>query len=66
MDLSQKCIEYLKTPPSATELKKLTGMLGIAPRALLRTKEAEYKQLKLDSPAFQTRRFFVPWRNIRN
>ena len=49
--LKPKVIEYLKTPPSATELKKLTGMLGIAPRALLRTKEAEYKQLKLDSPS---------------
>ena len=44
-------IEYLKTPPSATEIKKLIGMLGIAPRVLLRTKEAEYKQLKLDNPA---------------
>jgi arsenate reductase len=49
--LKPDVIEYLKTPPSATELKKLTGMLGIAPRALLRTKEAEYKQLKLDNPA---------------
>lgn len=41
-------IEYLKTPPSETELKNLIDMLGIAPRALLRTKEAEYKQAKLD------------------
>lgn len=41
-------IEYLKTPPSEAELKKLIGMLGITPRALLRTKEAEYKQAKLD------------------
>src|SRR3990167_1713320 len=49
--LTPNVIEYLKTPPSATELKKLIGMLGIAPRALLRTKEAEYKQLKLDSPS---------------
>ncbi len=48
--LKPNVIEYLKTPLSATELKKLIGMLGIAPRALLRTKEAEYKKLKLDSP----------------
>lgn len=48
--LKPSVIEYLKTPPSAAEIKKLIGMLGIAPRALLRTKEAEYKQLKLDSP----------------
>ncbi len=43
-------VEYLKTPPSETELKRLIGMLGIAPRALLRTKEAEYRQAKLDNP----------------
>jgi arsenate reductase len=33
-------IEYLKTPPSPTELKKLLAMLGIKPRQLLRAKEA--------------------------
>ncbi|MBI3571781.1 MAG: arsenate reductase (glutaredoxin) [Gammaproteobacteria bacterium] len=49
--LKPNVIEYLKTPPSTTELKKLIGMLGITPRALLRTKEAEYKQLKLDNPS---------------
>ncbi len=43
-------IEYLKAPPSEAELRKLIGMLGIAPRALLRTKEAEYRQAKLDNP----------------
>ncbi len=42
-------IEYLKMPPSEAELKKLIGMLGIAPRTLLRTKEVEYKQAKLDN-----------------
>jgi len=48
--LKPRVIEYLKTPLSAAELKKLTAMLGIAPRALLRTKEAEYKQAGLDKP----------------
>ncbi len=33
-------IEYLNTPPSATELKRILGMLGIAPRQLMRRKEA--------------------------
>ncbi len=42
-------VEYLKTPPSETDLRKLIAMLGIAPRALLRTKETEYKQAKLDN-----------------
>jgi arsenate reductase len=40
-------IEYLKTPLSATELADLVKMLGIDPRALLRTKEPEYKQAGL-------------------
>lgn len=49
--LNPRVIEYLETPPSESELRKLIDMLGMAPRALLRTKEAEYKQLKLDNPA---------------
>ncbi len=48
--LAPRVVEYLKTPPSAAELKRLTAMLGLAPRALLRTKEAEYKQAGLDKP----------------
>jgi arsenate reductase len=36
-----KIIEYLKTPPSAAELKRLVKMLGLTPRALLRKKEAK-------------------------
>jgi len=35
-----KVIEYLKTPPSAAELKRLLKMLGKTPRELMRTKEA--------------------------
>lgn len=49
-DLTPRIIEYLKTPPSAAELKQLIAMLGIAPRALLRIREAEYKQAGLDKP----------------
>ena len=43
-------IEYLKTPPSMTELAALVKLLGIEPRALLRTKEPEYKQAGLTNP----------------
>ena len=39
-------VEYLKTPPSAAELKRLLKMLGLAPRQLLRKKEA--KEVGLD------------------
>jgi arsenate reductase len=43
-------IEYLKTPPSKTELAGLVKLLGIEPRALLRTQEPEYKQAGLANP----------------
>ena len=43
-------IEYLKTPPSAAELKRILKLLGLAPRDLMRRKEAPYKDLKLDDP----------------
>ncbi|MGH7033485.1 MAG: arsenate reductase (glutaredoxin) [Stellaceae bacterium] len=36
-----RIIEYLKTPPSAAELKRLLKMLGLKPRELLRKKEAK-------------------------
>jgi arsenate reductase len=45
-----RIIEYLKTPPGKAELARLTGMLGIRPRALLRTREPEYKAAKLGNP----------------
>ena len=44
-------IEYLKTPPTAETLKAILGQLGIAPRDLMRKKEAIYAELKLDDPS---------------
>jgi arsenate reductase len=44
-------VEYLKTPPSAAELRAILGMLGLAPRELMRRKEASYKEAGLDDPA---------------
>ena len=41
-------VEYLQTPPAAAELKAVLGLLGLAPRALMRRKEAPYKDLGLD------------------
>ena len=43
-------IEYLKTPPSAAELKRILGLLGLKPRALMRRKEAAYAANGLDDP----------------
>lgn len=42
-------VEYLKTPPSAAELKRILTMLGIGPRELLRRQEA--KEAGLDDPS---------------
>jgi len=44
-------VNYLDTPPSVDELKSLLRLLGMTPRQLLRTGEAEYAQLRLDDPA---------------
>lgn len=43
-------IEYLKTPPSADELKALARATGAPLRALLRAKQAEYLEQGLDDP----------------
>lgn len=43
-------VEYLKTPPSRSELAALLKLLGLKPRALLRAREPEYKKAKLDKP----------------
>ena len=40
-------IQYLDTPPNKAELKELLIELGIPARELLRTGEAEYKELNL-------------------
>lgn len=38
--IAPQVVEYLKTPPSAVELKAILGKLGIAASNLLRKKEA--------------------------
>ncbi len=47
-DLDTEIIEYLKTPPDATELEHILDLLELEPRQLMRTNEAEYADLKLD------------------
>ncbi|MFC4656708.1 MULTISPECIES: arsenate reductase (glutaredoxin) [Rheinheimera] len=42
---------YLDQPLSAEELSALLAALGLPARQLLRSKEAEYKDLGLDNPA---------------
>ncbi len=42
-------VEYLKTPPSAAELKNILALLNLKPRDLMRKKEKEYKEAGLDN-----------------
>ena len=46
-----RVVEYLKTPPSITEIQKALTLLRIEPRTLMRTDEPEYLEQKLDNPA---------------
>ncbi len=40
-------VKYLETPPTATKLKALLSLLGMAPRELMRKNEAPYRELEL-------------------
>ena len=43
-------VEYLKTPPSKTELERLVKMLGMPIRNMMRRKGSPYEELALDDP----------------
>ncbi|MEE9337850.1 MAG: arsenate reductase (glutaredoxin) [Methylococcaceae bacterium] len=43
-------IEYLKTPPTQTELEDILKKLNMQPRDLMRKREAEYKSAGMDNP----------------
>jgi len=49
--LEPTVIEYLKTPPSRTELVSLLARMGKTPRQILRRKGTPYEALGLDDPA---------------
>ena len=44
-------IEYLKTPPSRDELKKLLKLMDLTPRGILRRSGTPFEALGLDNPA---------------
>jgi len=44
-----KIIEYLKEPPSVSEILNILSLLELEPRAILRTKEEPYKKLNLSN-----------------
>ncbi|MBD1391194.1 arsenate reductase (glutaredoxin) [Neiella sp. HB171785] len=47
--IEPEIIEYLKTPPTPDEIENLAELLHLAPRQMMRTKEAEYKEQQLDA-----------------
>ena len=50
-DVEPEIIEYLGAPPSALELERILSLLDMAPRDLMRRKEAPYRELGLDDPS---------------
>jgi arsenate reductase len=46
-----RVVNYLDTPPTATEIGKLLTLLDVEPRDIIRKDEAEYADLKLSNPS---------------
>jgi arsenate reductase len=47
-EIEPDIVDYLDEPPSAEELKRIIGLLGVTARDLLRTTEQVYKDADLD------------------
>jgi arsenate reductase len=45
--IKPKIVEYLKTPPSAAEIKAILKKLGLKPHDLMRKNEPRYAELRL-------------------
>ena len=45
-----RIVEYVKTPPSAAEIKAALKEMGMKPRELLRKRGTPYDELGLDNP----------------
>ena len=52
--IDPQIVEYLKEPPSTAELADILDKLDLEPRALMRRKEAAYKENKLADEALST------------
>jgi len=48
--LQPQIIEYLKTPPTADEIREILKRLGFGARDLMRRKEPQYREAGLDNP----------------
>lgn len=48
--IEPRVVEYLKAPPSRTELKAILKLMGVSPRAIVRDTGALYDELGLADP----------------
>ena len=48
--IEPRVVEYLKTPPSRDELRRLIAAMGLSVRGLLREKGTPYAELQLGDP----------------
>jgi arsenate reductase (glutaredoxin) len=48
LGLEVEIIEYIKNPPSFSELSRVAKLLKVRPKELVRTKEEEFSRLKPD------------------
>lgn len=46
--ISPTIIKYLETPPTVADVENILALLALSPREIMRTKEAEYKELELN------------------
>ncbi|UPG72457.1 arsenate reductase (glutaredoxin) [Roseomonas gilardii subsp. gilardii] len=53
--IEPRVVEYLKTPPSAEEIRDACARMDIAPRNLLRRKAPEFAVMELDQPGLSSR-----------
>lgn len=49
--IKPEVVEYLKHPPTTAELQDILHKLGLNPRQLIRTQQAEYLDNDLDDPS---------------
>lgn len=47
--VTPEVVEYLKTPPTSSELAAIVAKLGVSVRDIIRTKETEYKETGADN-----------------
>lgn len=53
--IEPEILEYLKTPPTADDIEAVLAKLGMEPRALMRMKEAAYREAGMADEALSRR-----------